>query len=199
MHCTKVSPVATGRRMRFMVACMLTSLGPHVFAAGNLDDNNLRNDLVYDATSGNVQLHVPDFVGTGPIVQFSLGTDNTFNLADGFVIQGLDCGLILPAVACGNEQAISYDDPTNLGFVGMFELGRILPTGFSGPEVQSFLTEASYRTASLLPLTEFDIHVVPEPPGLLELLIGLATLISARRTLLLDVRLVPTLAEKRAY
>jgi hypothetical protein len=178
---------------------MLTSLGPHVFAAGNLDDNNLRNDLVYDATSGNVQLHVPDFVGTGPIVQFSLGTDNTFNLADGFVIQGLDCGLILPAVACGNEQAISYDDPTNLGFVGMFELGRILPTGFSGPEVQSFLTEASYRTASLLPLTEFDIHVVPEPPGLLELLIGLATLISARRTLLLDVRLVPTLAEKRAY
>ena len=61
--------------MRCLIACIITSLGPQVFAAGNLDDDNLRNDFVYDSTSGNVQLQVPDFVGTGPVVQFSLGTD----------------------------------------------------------------------------------------------------------------------------
>ena len=83
------------------------------------------------------------------VVQFGLGTDDSFNLSDGFVIQGLDCASILPAVACGNEQLISYDDPTNLGFEGTFELGRILPAGFSALEVQSFLTEASYRTANI--------------------------------------------------
>ena len=193
MHGLKISSVIAHRQMRFMMACMITSLGPQVFAAGNLDDNNLRNDLVYNSTSGNVQLHVPDFVGTGPVVQFNLGTDNAFNLADGFVMQGLDCGLILPAVACGNEQVISYDDPTNLGFEGLFELGRILPAGFTGLEVQNFLTEASYRTASPLPLTEFDIHVVPEPPGLLELMLGIvAILITARHRHLLDVKLILT-------
>ena len=114
------------------------------------------------------------------------------HLVHGFVIQGLDCGLILPAVACGNEQAISYDDPTNLGFEGVFELGRILPVGFSGPEVQSFLTEASYRTANLQARTEFDIHVIPEPPGMLELLLGIVTLIAASRAQLFEVRLGPT-------
>jgi hypothetical protein len=192
MFCSQVPSEVTHRRMQFMVACVLTLLGPQVFAAGNLEDDSLRNDFVYDSTSGNVQLHVPDFVGTGPVVQFSLGTDDTFDLTDGFVIQGLDCGLILPAVACGNEQAISYDDPTNLGFEGVFELGRILPAGLSGPEVQSFLTEASYRTANLQVRTEFDIHVVPEPPGMLELLLGIATLIAARRAQLFEVRLGPT-------
>ncbi|WP_146450700.1 hypothetical protein [Bythopirellula polymerisocia] len=113
----------------------MASLCSQVIAAGNLDDNNLRNDLVYDSTSGNFRLQIPDFVGTGPVVQFSLSTDETFNFADGFVIQGLDCGLILPAVACGTEQAITYDDPSNLGFEGVFELGRILPAGFTGPQV----------------------------------------------------------------
>jgi hypothetical protein len=192
MFCANVPSAVTHHRMQLIAACVIASLGPQVFAAGNLEDDNLRNDFVYDSTSGNVQLHVPDFVGTGPVVQFSLSTDDTFNLTDGFVIQGLDCGLILPAVACGNEQAISYDDPTNLGFEGVFGLGRILPAGFSGPEVQSFLTEASYRTANLQVRTEFDIHVIPEPPGMLELLLGIATLIAASRAQLFEVRLGPT-------
>ncbi|WP_148074363.1 hypothetical protein [Bythopirellula goksoeyrii] len=166
---------------RCLSACVVASLCSQVFAAGNLDDNNLRNDLVYDSTSGNVQLEVPDFVATGPVVQFSLGTDQAFNLDDGFVTQGLDCGLILPAVACGNEQAISYDDPTNLGFQGVFELGRILPAGFSGPQVQSFLNEASYRTSGIPTLTEFDIFVVPEPSTLIEFLLVVFSLIAVRQ------------------
>jgi len=171
-----------------MVVCIIVFLGPKVFAAGHLEDDNLRNDLVYDFTNGNVHLRAPDHGGTGPVVQFTLYTDDTFNLTDGFVIQGLDCGMILPAVACGNEQAISYNDPTNVGFEGVFELGRILPAGFSGPDVQNFLTEAAYRTANLQDFTEFDILVVPEPAGMSAMLLMISTLVVTRRAHLRHVR-----------
>ncbi len=140
-------------------------MGSSTVAAGHLTDSNLRDDLVYNTTTGNVQLQIPDLTGTGPIVQFSLRTDDSFDFTDGLVTQGLDCGLILPPVACGTESTISYDDPTNVGFEGLFDLGGIPPAGLSATGVQDFLTEASYRTASVSTLTEFDIHVVPEPHG----------------------------------
>ena len=173
--------LVTHRRIRYVVACFMMFLGSQAYAAGNLDDSNLRNDLVYNYTTGHVQLQVPDFVGTGPVVQFSLGTDDTFNLDDGFVFQGLDCGMIIPAVACGNEQSISYNDPTDVGFEGVFELGGIMPAGLSGPEVQNFLTEALYRTANISTATEFDIHVVPEPSGVLQLLLGIVSIMLIQR------------------
>ena len=170
------------RGNQMLVACLMLSFASSAYPAGNLDDSNLRNDLVYDISSGHVQLEVPDFVGTGRIVHFSLRTNETFNLDDGFVMQGLDCGMIIPAVACGDETSISYYDPTEVGFEGVFELGRILPAGFSGPEVRSFLTEASYWTADISTLTEFDIHVVPEPGGTVSLLLGIVSLVWMRRT-----------------
>ncbi len=182
-------PLVTQACMGCLAACWMVALGSQAYAAGNLDDSNLRNDFVYNSNSGNVQLHVPDFVGTGAVIQFSLGTDDAFNLDDGFVIQGLDCGLILPAVACGDERAISYSDPTDEGFEGVFELGRILPTGLSGPEVQGFLTEASYRTTATSAAPEFDIHVVPEPSGRLGILLGVVVLFVARRSRIFRIRI----------
>ena len=152
-------------------------------AAGNLIDNNLRNDLVYDPNDGVVELQIPDLTGTGPIVQFNLGTDEAFDLTDGLVTVGLDCGLILPAVACGTDTTINYDDPTNMGFEGIFELGGILPSGLSATGVQDFLTTASYRTENVSGLTEFDIRVVPEPSGpLLALWCCLGMLLYRRST-----------------
>lgn len=158
--------------MKFTLITLL-ALASSAMAAGNLEDNNLRDDLVYDASDGNVELHIFDLTGTGPIVQFSLGTDSAFDLTDGLVMQGLDCGLILPAVPCGTDTVISYDDPTLVGFGGVLDLGRILPSGLTGTGVQDFLTEASYRTEHISTLTEFDIRVVPEPSGMLILLFGL--------------------------
>ena len=178
-------PTRTQRsRKRFLLALPVAlSLVAGAQGAGNLTDDNLRNDLVYDPSSGNVQLHVPDFTGTGPIVQFSLSTDATFDFSDGLVTTGLDCGLILPAVACGNlsEQGISYDDSTTTGFDGMLDLGGILPPGLSAPGVQQFLTAASYRTANISADTEFDIHVVPEPNGWLLSGLGMALSLAMRR------------------
>ena len=164
-----------------LVLLMVAFLGPQAYGAGNLDDNNLRNDLLYDFTNGNVELHIPDLTGTGPIVQFTLATDSSFDLTDGFVTQGLDCALILPAVACGTEQVISYDDPTNVGFDGMLQLGRILPPDLTGPDVQNFLTEASYRNANIPTSTEFDIRVIPEPSGLILLMLAGLWLDAPRR------------------
>lgn len=164
-----------GRLVFGLLALTLTaSIATDATAAGILGDRNLVNDLVYDSTSGRVVIDVQDLTGTGPIVDFVLSTDQTFDLSDGLITTGLDCGLILPAVVCGNlsSTSITYADPSDTGFEGLLDLGRILPTGLSGPEVQGFLSVAQYKSINVDTYVEFDLLILPEPAACVLLLLG---------------------------
>ena len=164
---------SAGRLMSAVIALSLfVGVVPESRAAGMLGDRNLVNDLVYNTASGRVTIDGQDLTGTGPIVEFVLATDQSFDLTDGLVNTGLDCGLILPAVVCGDLNRISYSDVTNTGFEGMLDLGRILPSGLSGTEVQSFLTLAQYKSINVDTYVEFDLRIVPEASGALWLVVA---------------------------
>lgn len=127
---------------------------------------------------------VQDLTGTGPIVEFTLATDQTFDLSDGLITTGLNCGLILPAVVCADlsNMTLSYSDPTDAGFEGMLDLGRILPAGLSGTDVQSYLTVAQYNSINVDTPVEFDLRILPEPNAALLLLLVAGIVRFGRRT-----------------
>lgn len=113
-------------------------------------------DLVYDSSTGNVQLDPEDGSILGFELQNAPGGDD-FTSGASFPPPGVSTDI-------ATEVSWASLDPIE----AVHDLGEIFPTGMTtAEEVETFLTSNRYSPGLGLPVTDFEIQVVPEPRNML--------------------------------
>ena len=141
--------------------------------AGNATDGP-DADLIYDPSTGNVTLDASD-TASGAIISFVLGTDQNNLVPENFDQPFINVGTNTDAT----EFQIGQTDPLNQGAGPLVDLGDILPTGMTYPELRDYLTLAEYAS-ELGQGGTLDV-AIPEPSSAVLALTSLLALITRRR------------------